>query len=177
MVTRAGRIVGVGTAAAGLTLAMSMPASAQQPTDTILNKNSQLCLEIADWSTAWGAPARQWSCGAGGQANQQWLVNSGYPSGWFPLVNKNSGLCLEIGGWSTEWGAAADQWPCGKDGNGNYTQANQLWRLGSIGDPKYTYIINKNSGLCLEVGGWNTGNGATVNQWPCGNAQANQLWS
>ncbi|WP_128978614.1 RICIN domain-containing protein [Streptomyces roseicoloratus] len=35
-----------------------------------MNLNSGMCLEIADWRTDNGAPARLWDCHYG--ANQQW---------------------------------------------------------------------------------------------------------
>ena len=37
-------------------------------------------------------------------------------------------------------------------------------------------ITNENSGKCLEVYNWGTANGDQVDQWTCGNHQANQTW-
>ncbi|MET9375815.1 RICIN domain-containing protein [Streptomyces sp. NPDC002992] len=39
----------------------------------------------------------------------------------------------------------------------------------------FTYR-NANSGKCLEIGGWGTGNGASANQWDCFNGNNNQRW-
>ncbi|MFI5528126.1 RICIN domain-containing protein [Kitasatospora sp. NPDC051853] len=174
-VVRLGRTAALVSASVGLVVTMSVPASAQ-PTDTITSKNTGFCLEIGGWNTANGAKADQWPCGAGGQANQQWLSNGNWGWGWAPLINKHSGKCLEVGGWSTQWGAAVNQWDCGRDEAGRYVQDNQLWKKVWGSDPNYSYIVNKHSGQCLEVGGWSTQWGAAVNQWPCGTDQANQLW-
>jgi endoglucanase len=38
-------------------------------------------------------------------------------------------------------------------------------------------ITNVNSGLAMEVNGWSTSNGASVDQWTWGNNQANQKWT
>lgn len=40
---------------------------------------------------------------------------------------------------------------------------------------KWDLVLNLNSGLCLEVSGWSTANGAGVNQWEC-HGGANQQW-
>lgn len=95
------------------------------------------------------------------------------------VVNANSRLCLEIGGWSTADGAGVDQWSCLYNSNGN-PDANQAWQYVPVNG--YYQIRNANSGKCLEVQGWGTGNGATVDQWDClydgnGNPDANQEWS
>ncbi|MFE3506168.1 RICIN domain-containing protein [Kitasatospora sp. NPDC059146] len=45
----------------------------------------------------------------------------------------------------------------------------------SAAGPKDAYL-NKNSGYCLEIGGWRTDAGAPADQWPCGDAQTNQGW-
>lgn len=37
-------------------------------------------------------------------------------------------------------------------------------------------ITNKNSGKCLDVYNWSTQPGANIDQWTCGNKQANQEW-
>ena len=37
-------------------------------------------------------------------------------------------------------------------------------------------IINQNSGSCVDATGSGTANGTTVQQWACGNGQANQEW-
>ncbi|MET8506364.1 RICIN domain-containing protein [Streptomyces sp. NPDC004787] len=79
-----------------------------------VNLNSGMCLEIADWRTDNGAPARQWDCHWG--ANQQWTGNYtiSAPFDYAP------GKCLEIADWRTDNGAPARLWDC-------HYGANQQW--------------------------------------------------
>jgi len=37
-------------------------------------------------------------------------------------------------------------------------------------------LVNLNSGKCLDVYNWSKSTSATIDQWTCGNNQANQLW-
>jgi len=63
------------------------------------------------------------------------------------------------------------------------TQANQLWEFvprsdnsgGSI-TTGYGQLINRQSGLCLDINGANTGDGATVDQWQCVPGANNEEW-
>ncbi|MFJ9947781.1 RICIN domain-containing protein [Kitasatospora sp. NPDC091207] len=41
--------------------------------------------------------------------------------------------------------------------------------------PKYSPLVNSQSGKCLEIGGWRTDAGAPAQQWDC-TGGANQLW-
>lgn len=97
----------------------------------------------------------------------------------FQVGNLNSRMCLEINGWSTANGGLADQWTCLLDAQVN-PDANQAWQFIAVNG--YYQIKNAYSGKCLEVQGWATGNGATVDQWDClydsaGNPDANQEWN
>lgn len=65
------RVLGAAAIAAGLLVgAGTTPASAATP-HPLRNHNSGKCLEIADWRTDNGAPARQWNS-EGRQANMEW---------------------------------------------------------------------------------------------------------
>ncbi|WP_162870335.1 RICIN domain-containing protein [Kitasatospora cineracea] len=150
---------------AGLALTVGVPGasaddyhpSALPNTVVIGSAASPHCLEIADWGTADGASARQWSCTGG--ANQSWRFSGG------SLVNVNSGKCLEIADWGTANGASARQWSC----TGG---ANQKWLWTHIPGTGYT-LRNVNSGKCLDTPG-NT-NGVRIQQWDCWNGD-NQIW-
>ena len=61
-------------------------------------------------------------------------------------------------------GTKVEIWPC----NGG---ANQQWSINSNGT-----ITGVQSGLCLDVTGASTANGALVELWTC-NGQSNQQWS
>ena len=119
------RVLGATTVAAGLVLgAGTSPASAATP-HPLRNHNSGKCLEIADWRTDNGAPARQWDCTGG--ANQAWSyreVGPGIPPDANIaeyLLNLNSLRLLEIADWRTDNGAPARQWISGG------RQANMEW--------------------------------------------------
>jgi hypothetical protein len=119
------------------------------------------CLEVADWRTDNGAPARQWGCHYGG--NQQWRPG---PDG--SLVNVNSGKCLEIADWRTDNGAPARQWDC----TGG---SNQKWYWTHIPGTGYT-LRNANSGKCLDIDRQHMAyDGTPALQWDCWNGD-NQIW-
>ncbi|MFH8221996.1 RICIN domain-containing protein [Streptomyces sp. NPDC018057] len=153
------------------------PASAgvlpPTPADAIriANYNSGKCLEIADWRTDNGAPARQWDCTGGN--NQLWYVTDSSGIGT-TLVNKNSGKCLEIADWRTDDGAPARQWDC----TGN---RNQEWNydhaviLGSGAASYLKGLSNLNSGKCVVIQG--ATNGSPAFQYSCTvHSYADQWW-
>lgn len=41
----------------------------------------------------------------------------------------------------------------------------------------YGPLVNQNSGKCLDVYNWSKQPGAFIDQWTCGNNQANQSWA
>ncbi|MFJ8010924.1 RICIN domain-containing protein [Streptomyces sp. NPDC096339] len=163
MIKRSWATFGSIAAVVAMVIIPAPSASAGGFTGEIRNKNSGRCLEIADWSTANGAVARQWSCTGG--ANQKWTydLNTGY------IKNANSGLCLEIADWSTANGAVARQWSC----TGG---ANQKWDyLFYSNDTPYFGLANQNSDRVLEIADWSTANGAIARQWGL-TGGANQKW-
>ncbi|MER7585758.1 RICIN domain-containing protein [Kitasatospora sp. NPDC097691] len=174
--TRARAAAAVSVAAIALTTALpATPAGAYSggfriPTSsTVVNANSGKCLEIADWSTDNGAPARQWDCTGG--ANQRWDYRQA--NGIMMLVNHNSGKCLEIADWRTDDGAPARQWDC----TGGWNQG-WLYR-GDIGPNKAMGLSNLNSAALLEIADWRTDNGAPARQWhdsTVGVTPANKAW-
>ncbi|MER8186905.1 RICIN domain-containing protein [Kitasatospora sp. NPDC094015] len=150
-----------GAALALLTALPATPAAAagggftMPSSTTVVNANSGKCLEIADWRTDDGAPARQWTCTGG--ANQLWDLKQAH--GITMLVNRNSGKCLEIADWRMDNGAPARQWSC----TGGW---NQGWLYaGSIGSRKELGLSNLNSAALLEIADWRTDNGAPARQW------------
>ncbi|MFH8379459.1 RICIN domain-containing protein [Kitasatospora sp. NPDC018058] len=176
--TRARAAAAAAGAGAAVALAAALPATPASaysggfriPTSsTVVNAHSGKCLEIADWRTDNGAPARQWDCTGG--ANQRWDYVS--DSGGFRLVNRFSGKCLEIADWSRDYGAPARQWDC----TGGW---NQHWNYsGSIGSHNELGLSNLNSAFLLEIADWRTDNGAPARQWPgstVGVCQGNQAW-
>ncbi|MCX4539124.1 RICIN domain-containing protein [Streptomyces sp. NBC_01565] len=168
------KLAGAVAAAAGLFFVLATAPQAQAygyyGTTTIRNGNSGLCLEVADWSTANGAPVRQWPCTGG--ANQQWDYNYVYVGAYIDgaqLINRNSGKCLEIADWRTDNGAPARQWDCSGG-------ANQTWQMSDSGITEPPKVIwNRHSGDCLEIADWRKDWGAPARQWDCSGG-ANQKW-
>ncbi|MET9611143.1 RICIN domain-containing protein [Streptomyces sp. NPDC006512] len=155
-------------------MAVGLPASSASADvmngwDTIVNFNSYLCLEVADWRKDNGAPVRQWGCTNG--ANQKWWATpvANESASW--IFNRNADVsasykCLEIADWSKANGAPARMFDC----TGG---ANQKWVYMPYGS---TYRWkNVHSGKCLEIADWGTGYGGQARQWECTNG-ANQSW-
>ncbi|MET9399242.1 RICIN domain-containing protein [Kitasatospora sp. NPDC002965] len=63
---------------------------------------------------------------------------------YFELFNHSTGKCLEVSDWRRDAGAPVRQWTC----TGG---ANQQWAANSNG-----FLVNRNSGLCLDIPGGST---------------------
>ena len=133
-------------------------------------------------------PLQLWSLS--GNFNQQWKVVS-QGNGNFTLTARSSSLCADVPGASLEVGVQLDQYTC------NSTKA-QLFTFNSVTpaavtpivpvapaappvstapDPSAWYTIqNVNSLLCADVLNRGTTDGTVLDQWSCGNVQANQQW-
>ena len=92
----------------------------------------------------------------------------------------NSGGTVDV--W-TRWDQTTNQDPMGTGPYGLITQANYLWEfvpsnpsLGTTITQNYGELINRQSGLCLDVANNNAGDGATTDQWTC-NGGMNQQWT
>ena len=56
--------------------------------------------------------------------------------------------------------------------NGPTFSASQLWTYQFMSQKQAGYLINKDTGLCLEVNGTD----GSIDQWPCESPSANHLW-
>ncbi|MFD0272033.1 RICIN domain-containing protein [Streptomyces sp. NPDC127106] len=160
IIKRAIAISGILLATLGLSLAPANATSELPKIDRFVNQHSGKCLEVADWSTANGAPVRQWACTEGN--NQKWDYVNGF------YVNRNSGKCLEVADWSTAPGAAIRQWDC-LGGN------NQKWNIILCERGFSCFYSNAHSARVLEIGGYSASNGAFAVQFPY-NGGSNQQW-
>jgi poly(3-hydroxybutyrate) depolymerase len=125
------------------------------------------------------------------------------PPGTFRLRSEPSGRCLDVNQASSANGTQLQIWDCHGNANQQFSQsgraltvmakcldvptnagagtrvqiwdchggANQQWNLNSNGT-----ISNVQNGLCLDVNGGSTANGAPVIVWSC-HGGANQRWS
>uniref|UniRef100_UPI00099CDD56 arabinofuranosidase catalytic domain-containing protein n=1 Tax=Streptomyces sp. NRRL F-5123 TaxID=1463856 RepID=UPI00099CDD56 len=101
------------------------------------------CLDVPNSSTTAGTQVQIWDCN--GQANQSWTRTS---SGQLAVYSGGSQMCLDAYNNQTSPGTKVEIWSC----NGG---ANQQWSVNSNGT-----VTGTQSGLCLDVTGASTANGA-----------------
>jgi GH43 family beta-xylosidase len=122
---------------------------------TVVNKNSEKCLEVKGSSSSDGAQVQQQTCSDG--AGQQWSLDY-LANGYYRLLNRNSAKALEAAGGpsATQDGAAIQQssWVHG---------ANQQWRLLLTTDG-WVRIEARHSGKVLGIGGCGKDDGASAQQ-------------
>ncbi len=143
-------------------------------------------------ATANSTPIQLWSYS--GDSNEEWtavlLSTDSNGNGVYKFVAQNSGLCLDVPSASMSGGQQLDQYSC----NGSNAQAFTLLPVAPAPgspvtptgaapppppspDPNAWYqIVNVNSGSCLDVSNFGTALGTSLDQWTCGNGQANQQW-
>ena len=90
-------------------------------------------------------------------------------SGYYRVVNRNApSLVWDVTNVSTSPGALIQLWSYG----GGH---NQQWQPQSLGNGFYR-MVNRNSGLCLDVPSASTANGVQLQQWTC-NGSGAQAWN
>lgn len=128
----------------------------------IQNKFSTKCVDEKDQDRQVnGAHVQQWDCKS--VSNQRWLPVQ-QPNGFFQLISERSGKCLMIDGRDTRSGALAVVWDCIPGDRA------QQWNRVRNPFPNATnssWLVNVNSEKCLEIPGWNTGNGLFLAQSDC----------
>jgi pectate lyase C len=125
------------------------------PTEfTLVNVNSNKCLDVNGRSTADGARVIQWTCN--GQTNQRWRSEDA-GSGYVRLRAVHSNKCMDVAGVSTADGALIQQWTCGSG-------QNQQFLLQDQGGGQYR-ITPRHSGKAVDVQNCSTADGAQVRQW------------
>ncbi|WP_440111585.1 RICIN domain-containing protein [Paenibacillus sp. QZ-Y1] len=130
----------------------------------LINRNSELALDVNGASSAGGATIIQWN--DNGAANQQWKLESA-GNGYYKIRNVGSGLLLDVNSSSTQGGAALIQWQENGDNN-------QQWLPVDVGG--YLVLVNRNSGLTVDINQGSLTAGASTIQW-ADNGGANQQWS
>jgi hypothetical protein len=90
---------------------------------------------------------------------------------WYKILAGHTGKALTVENRATNAGANVVQW--------DYEGSHQEWSLEDAGDSGagYLKIINRNSGMCLEVQDWNTSDGGNVRQGQFADYQNNQMWT
>lgn len=129
----------------------------------IKSKHTKKCLEVGGGDKKNGANVNMWKCHGG--KNQRWSV---YKNG--TIRSEMNWKCLDVAVGTNKPGrngANVTMYDC-------HGANNQRWTSG-----RDNQIISRTTGRynwCMEVGGWDQKDGANVNIWKCGNAQANQVW-
>lgn len=138
------------------------PATTAAPPTTVLpapmpsiRTSNGLAVDVSGGSLRDGAAVVQY--GAHGGLSQQWKV-SAVPgvAGYYTLVNANSGKCLEVGAGGRKNPGPVRQWSC------NGTRA-QMWKLNPAAQ---TGIVNRSTGLALDVPNNSTSQGLALQQRP-----------
>ena len=125
---------------------------ATEPTGQIAGTSGK-CVDDSGSGTADGNPIILWPCS--GNANQRWqLPGDG--------TVRTLGKCLDTNGGS---GSKAELETCSGG-------TDQQWTYQLNGN-----LLNKASGLCLDVTGGGSANGTALEAWSCGANQLNQIWS
>ncbi|TWP53898.1 ricin-type beta-trefoil lectin domain protein [Lentzea tibetensis] len=149
---------------AGIGLLAMAPATAQADGawNQIQNIYSTRCMDtFANLTPANGVMVQQWDC----NGKEQQMFTKHYLPGTdrFLLQNKRSGLCVQIRYHATWAGELLEQWRC--DAN----VASQQWRAFDPGGNSTgaKWLVNVNSGKCVEIPGWNVDKGVWLTQSDC----------
>jgi hypothetical protein len=136
----------------------------------IVSKKSGMCLNVPNGSTGDQIPMQQYPCQAGA-TNELWTIQPTNDA--INLVNKNSNKCVDVAGGNFNIHGVVDQATCGG-------KLYQGWRLATptfVNGALAYQLIAQHSGLCLDVVGGSTSDGAALQQYPCASpAATNQLW-
>ena len=138
--------------------------------DQIVNVWSGLVVDVYNGGATFGANVIQYTSHNG--YNQQWQFKV-YPpiTTFYQFQNHNSGLVADVANGGSTQGNNIIQYT-------NHQGANQEWILlpdgTHNGTPVYQ-IMNRNSGLIIDVNGAGTNAGATIIQWAQHNG-LNQQW-
>jgi hypothetical protein len=137
----------------------------------LLNANSGKAMDVASASMADGANVQQWT--DNGTAAQQFRLERS-AGNRYALVNANSGKCVDVASAGTADGTNIQQWTC----NGTAAQAFFLYPRGAAAAsvlPIGQYTARAaSSGLCLDIAGASTADGAKAQQSACSAGAASQ---
>lgn len=161
---RRGRWFGVAVASliAVAIVGVANAAYADGAWGTITSRWSGRCIDMrAQDGTGNGVLAQQWDCT--GHAEQQFTKLRLNGDDDFLLQNQRSGRCLRASGGATYSGALIEQWDC------NIGDPSQHWQAFDPGGNSTgaKWLINRNSGKCVEDSAWDTRNGILLTQNDC----------
>jgi hypothetical protein len=149
-----------------------------QPYHYLYNWQSGKCLNVPGGSKKNGVQLDQWACS--GWTSQMWEPIVGFgPVGEVTFRNEATGQCMNVRGYSTKDGAAIQQWPCHLSNPLN--PPNEVFVSYACTVSIYGYNWCEweglQSGLCLNIKGNSTADGANLQQWGCGAGRYNELFA
>lgn len=121
---------------------------------TLVNQNSNKCVDVQMPNTDDGANVDLYTCNGGPWQSWQ-LVDLG--NGYYNIVSEHSGKCLDVSGKSTADGGNVIQWAC----NGG---TNQQWKKTTTTAPWFS-LASRNSGKVLDVSNCGTADTTNIQQW------------
>lgn len=122
--------------------------------NTIINRNSNKCLDVQQDNKANGANVGIYTCNGG--LWQNWKLVDLH-NGYFKIESQNSGRVLDVINCSTADGGNVRQWDWLKNNC-------QQWQKVTTTSPWFK-LVNRNSGKVLDVNGCGTADGTNVQQW------------
>lgn len=130
---------------------------------SVINTNSQSCIDAAGWGASNGTHVQQWICGQQ-QWNQEWQFQP-TDSGYYSFRNRNaSGEVIDVNGRGILDGSSEQLWSFWGGGN-------QQWM--PVADSSGLYkFIGRESGRCLDVPGASKNNGMQLQIYACNNTNA-----
>lgn len=147
----------------------------------VVNTQSDLCLNLAQWDTSNEATIIQWPCDyTQRRNNERWdlIQPSPDPTGRIYFIkNEHSHKCIDITA-TADGGYRATQQDCVNDNTGR-----QLWHRGPTDGDGYTHVNgwtystfeNLYSHQCLEVPQGDNNKGTVVRLGDC-NGSSSQIW-
>ncbi|KAJ5111754.1 hypothetical protein NUU61_001384 [Penicillium alfredii] len=128
--------------------------------DTIVSRWNNLCMAVQDYTS--GGLVQQAACNNG--LEQKYEKFPFYSPRIFSIRNLSSGMCLGISEGSTANGALIAQYPC------DPSDKNQQWESVDPGvgnEVGAKWLINLQSGKCVDVPAWSTTPGTLLQQLDC----------
>jgi len=130
---------------------------------TIVNKNSNKCVDAAGASSANGTHVQQFTCN--GSNAQKW-TRTATSSGYVRVgSNLNTNQVWDVTSVSTADGGKIQLW--------GYTGGtNQQWLPTTEGTTGFVHLTARHSGKCLDVSGASTADAVQLQQWGCNGSAA-----
>ena len=155
----------IAAVASAVALASAAQANAQTYYVMLKAEHSQMFVTVPNWTTGPEATFQWYNAdwpesqfileGQGGTPGGGW-------SGYFRLRDRWNNLCLDLENNRTAPGTRVVQMPCDGTISQDWSYNNQA----NAGSQYYRHIMNRYSGLVMDVGNASTAAGAQIGTWP-----------